>query len=394
MMFGELFIGAVLTVFAAIISVVALKTFTLPYVWIAVTWAAVLVCAWVLAPRLRAAWLAAVAVVVAAALFESGAAFSALRVFHDVRSEGTFKWVDDDVLGYTAPKSGVMVERKFYQGRKIYDVVYSTDANGLRVTADTSRSGARHPCVVFFGDSATFGWGLNDQETLPYRLGAKTAGRYRSVNLAFLTHGPQQMLAVFEHNLLGKRAGCGPRDVKYVVYQATPDHVRRAAGLRDRVDLHHGPQYALRPDGAVTYVGPIGTARSVADKIEQQLSKSFLYRRLTGGDAIYTRAYRDKDLALYLAIVDQARAQLKALNPDGEFHVLLWENDVLDKDGRLAGQVLDGLKQRGLSVHRIGEILPGADHYAPEWFFGEFDLHPNAAANDRIAEYLARKVLR
>lgn len=395
MKLGRLALGAVLTAFALVISLSALRHFALPYVWIALTWAAVLACACVLAPGLRVVWLAALVVISAGALLESGAAYSTLRVLQDVRSEGTFKWIGDDVLGYTAPKAAAFTERKFYGDKKIYDVVYTTDPNGLRITpATVSGAAAPRACVLFFGDSSTFGWGLNDQDTLPYRFGVKTGGRYRSVNLAFLTHGPHQMLATFEHDLVGRLSGCRPQEVRYVVYQTTPDHVRRVAGLRDRVDLHHGPQYALGSDGAVTYLGPIGTASTTVQKIERHLSKSFLYRRLAGGDAIYTRAYRESDVDLYLAVVDQARSRLKALNSNAELQVLFWENDVLDKDGSLAARMLTGLQQRRFAVHRVKDILPGAERYAPEWFFGEFDPHPNAAANDRIADYLVQKVAR
>jgi hypothetical protein len=202
------------------------------------------------------------------------------------------------------------------------------------------------------------------------------------------------MLATFDHDLVGKVTPCKPGEIKYVVYQTTPDHVRRAAGLRDRVDLHRGPQYALEPSGHLTYQGQFGNDQTTADKIERQLSKSFLYRRLVGGDVIYSRSYKSKDVALYLTIVDSARARLKVLNSGAEFHILFWGNDPSDKDGVLAGQMLAGLRDRGLTVHRVNDILPGADRYAAEWFFGGFDPHPSALANDRIAEYIVRRILR
>lgn len=397
-MLGSLLVGSVLGTFAAVISFFSLKYFSVPYIWIALTWVSVFVCGLVLMPRAKVVWASLAIVTCTLAGLESFFWASEHWVFKDLRKEGTMTWASDDVLGYTAPKGVALTEAKYYQGKKLYDVVYTMDANGLRISSPPlhGAKGTRG-CILFFGDAYTFGWGLNDQETLPYRVAVRSGESYRVFNLSFLTHGPQQMLVSLDHGLVGKEVNCTPQQIKYVIYTATPDQVRRAAGLR-QIDYLHGPRYVLGADGSVSYQGMFGEHLSRTEKIRAYLEKSFLFRKLVGGNAIYYRRYNDADVKLYLAIVNAAGARIKSMYPNAEFHVLVWGNDALDLDktGSLSKKLLGGLKDqgKGFVLHRVNDILPGADQDKPEYFQGEFSLHPNAAADDRIADYIVHNILK
>jgi hypothetical protein len=393
--FGKLFVSGVLVVFAAVLSLIILKHFSSPYIWMALIWVITFLSAWVLIPRSKPLWIGLVILTGGLGSIEGWFWIADRWVIKDVSSEGTFNWVSHDILGYVAAKGVSQTEAKYYRGEKIYDVIYTMDANGLRISPPYSPPAKGNKrCMLFFGDSYTFGWGLSDQDTMPYRVGIKAAPKYGVYNLAFLTHGPHQLLATIEHNLVSKAVSCAPNEIKYIIYQTTPDHVRRAAGLRDKVDLHHGPQYALTTDGQLIYQGQIGDDVSAKRKIVRTLSKSSLYRKMVGGNVLYTRAYSDDDLALYLAIVDSVGTRLKTAYPKSEFHILFWGTDSLDKKGKLAEAMINGLNKKGLTIHRINDILPGADQYKEEFFLGGFDLHPNPAANDRIADYVVRKILK
>ncbi len=392
---GNVLVGSVLVIFAAIISFSALKSFTVPYLWISLTWVVVILCAIVLVPRYRSLWIKFIVLVSIFAGLEAYFWISENWVFTQIKSEGTFRWAEHDLLGYTAHKGVSHREAKFYRDKKMYDVVYTMDAYGHRITPPYKLNRTSNKqCILFFGDSNTFGLGLNDQDTLPYRVGIRSGAGYDVYNLSFMTHGPHQMLMMLERDMINPTVNCSPGEIKYVIYQTTADHVRRAAGLRDKVDLHRGPQYVLQENGGVTYQGQIGEDRSTAEKIERQLSKSYLYRKLVGGNAMYSRAYNSEDVELYLAIVGSARTRVKSQYPESEFHVLVWGNDTYDKNKVLLKQVLAGLTEKGISLHRINDILPGSDDNKPEYFIIEFDPHPNAAANDRIAKYIVEKILK
>ena len=90
-------------------------------------------------------------------------------------------------------------------GETLYAVVYSVDKRGLRVEPPLA-PGHGDRCVLFFGCSYTFGEGVNDAETLPYRTGVLAEGRLRMINFGLHGYGPHQMLAVRAAVRRGRRA--------------------------------------------------------------------------------------------------------------------------------------------------------------------------------------------
>lgn len=395
MILGNFFVAGVLAVFAAVVSLMALKHFPLPYVWMALSWIGVLLCMVVLLPRARRVALLLSAIVGGLATVEVSIWYVDNRVHADIEKGGTFTWVEHEILGYVASKDTTQSSILIFRGDKLYDVNYTMDGNGFRITrSEPTKSKDPEACVLLFGDSFTFGWGLNDKDTMPYQLARQLGPKYDVYNLAFLTHGPHQMLASFENGFFKQAVKCKVNEPHYILYQTTPDHVRRVAGLRDRVDLHRGPQYSMAGEGKISYQGQFGDNLSTRRKIEAMLSRSSLFRRLAGGNAMYTRAFRQDDLDLYFAVVENARSRMRGMYPQSEMHILFWGGDSLDTQGALRDLVLMGLKDRGFPIHRIDEILPGADQFKAEYFLRGFDPHPNSATNERIARYLTTRVVR
>jgi hypothetical protein len=98
----------------------------------------------------------------------------------------------DRGLGYgLVPEMQVRASRKKNQ-QLLYEVIYSTDALGRR--SSPVAEGPRPHFILFFGDSYTFGEGVNDDETLPSFTG-QFAPQYRPYNYGVGGYGPQQMLA-------------------------------------------------------------------------------------------------------------------------------------------------------------------------------------------------------
>jgi hypothetical protein len=392
--FGNIFVGAVLVVFAATISFLSLSYFAAPYIWIAVTWIFVFICTAVLLPRTIKLWASLVFLSMVLGVIESYYWISDSWEVDQVRSEGVHIWVNDEVLGFVPNKGAGLRSAKFFGKETLYDTTISVGDNGLRVSPPVSDNWAHDKrCILFFGGAYTFGRGVADEETLPYRVGIHTDGKYRVYNFAFDPHGAHQMLAQLEHGLVDKAIDCSPREIKYVIYQAIVDHVRSAAGLRDRIDLDHGPQYALNTDGTIFYRGKIGEDHTMAEKIWRRLSKSYLVRRLAGGGGVYMRRYKSEDLKLYLAIVNSVSSRIRQTYPNSEFHVLVWGYDIYDKG--LAAQMVTGLAERGIKVHRVIDILPSSDEDNPEYYImNGIDPMPNSATHDRVAQYVVRKILR
>ncbi len=149
----------------------------------------------------------------------------------------------DDVLGYGPERSVRVTARKLYGNIPLYDVVYTIGDDGLRI-AYPANATPISGCIVFFGDSITFGEGVNDDQTFAYLVGQKTAGRYEIYNFGFSGYGPHQMLAALQAGLAEWKVTCQPT---HFIYLGWFDHIARVAGLTSWDK--HGPRFALDQSG-------------------------------------------------------------------------------------------------------------------------------------------------
>ena len=293
--------------------------------------------------------------------------------------------VDED-LGYVpVPNAKVNSAKKYFRNKLIYDVTYSIDKNGLRLGPPTNDY-TNGDCVVFFGDSFTYGEGVNDHETLPYLVEMKSNGRYRTYNFGFHAYGPHQMLAQLEKGHLEKRLPCKP---KYAVYQAIGDQVYRSVGLSPYIK--HGSRYALNPDGSLLSKGHFddlgeGWKREhfILSKMKSQLNKSAIV-----GSLRRKRTLKSDDIALFVAIVDNARKIFEMSYPGSRFYVIYWDAIFTDREEiRLHREVLSGLKNKAIEVYLISRILPKLSQNKMEYLISPYDAHPNSKAYQIIADYV------
>lgn len=279
-------------------------------------------------------------------------------------SEAIF--VRDPVLGHR-PQAGARIRSQGYYGsEQTYDVAYTIDDQGLRISPpDTAANGER--CVLFFGCSFTFGEGVDDQQTMPYRVGLKT--HYRVRNFGFRAYGPQHMLAAIESGFVRQAARCRPTDA---VFWTNSHHLRRAAGKWswDR----YGPRYALLADGTVRRDG------SFAD----DAARTTLINSSQMGVEMVDRApLTAADRELYLAILARARELLEAEYPGLVFHVVWWDEDM--------PELYEGWRRRGLLLYRMADDLPLTGDVSR--YHLPHDGHPNAATLDAAADYIVHQVL-
>jgi hypothetical protein len=305
---------------------------------------------------------------------------------------------ENDLLGFAPAKDRSYTHVRWYGNEVIYRVTYTIDGQGLRIAPPFQTvAGNDPPCVLFFGDSFTFGEGVRDEETLPYRVGQKTEGRYQTYNFGFLGYGAHQMLAQLQQGLVDAAIHCRP---VHAIYQALPDHVSRAAGLE--VWDQHGPKFVLEQDGTVEWKGPFDEdeekpfrlldafrrfhAEHVPPKAAQLLERSALYKGL-----LYMhRPIDDNDIDLFVGIVDATRRIIEGRYPGAQFHVVFWD---FTGAGTTETRIIESLNAKRLSLHRISAILP--DYRAhPERFRIHFvDRHPNQLAHERLADYVLTTIV-
>jgi hypothetical protein len=148
--------------------------------------------------------------------------------------QGRDYYVADAARGYAAGANVKKRVKKTLKDIVIYDVIYTTNRFGLRVSPTDVAGGdqgrnetrANYGNAIFFGDSFTYGEGINDNDTLPYLFEELSEGRYRAYNLAFHGYGPQQMLRLIETGFLEKIIS--DQRPLVVVYEALIQHIERA----------------------------------------------------------------------------------------------------------------------------------------------------------------------
>ncbi len=243
----------------------------------------------------------------------------ARRESHPVEVQsGTYTtdfFVDDPVLGYGPAHSYRATSTKQVDGAMVYDVSYTIDEAGRRVTAPPAVSDG--PMVLFFGDSNTFGEGVEDAETLPSYVAAmdSTATVF---NYGFCGYGPQQMLAMLEDGRLDDVVR--GRDV-IGVYLYIDAHVARAIGSM-MVTTTWGanmPHYVLSGDHDVQRQGSFLTGRTWENWLYALASR---YRTLTRfrGDL---PPLRDQHYELTARLMARAAEELRSRAASSRFYVVL-----------------------------------------------------------------------
>jgi hypothetical protein len=284
--------------------------------------------------------------------------------------------VRDDAVGLR-PAAGASWREALWLGdQSIYDVVYTMDAHGRRVTP-AALGGKDALCVLFFGCSFSFGTGIGDEDTLPWLTSVASGGRHHVHNFSFEGWGPHQMLAALEAGEVESSLDCEPT---HAIYVSVHDHVRRVAG-RSPWDPH-GPRFELREDGRLVRNGNFDDRPSLI-RSWPWLGKSEVLRILSE-HFVPTQADFDR----FAAVVAESRDRLARRWPGIDFRVLLW-----DRRWKHEPEYWEGLRRRGLRVDFVSEILPDQREHASRYAISPHDGHPNRTANERIAAWIAREVL-
>jgi hypothetical protein len=287
----------------------------------------------------------------------------------------------DEIRGYAAEANVKAHERVRADDHLLRDIVYTTDANGLRVAPHDIEpalaiSSEAYENVAFFGCSVTVGEGVDDRETMPWAFEALSRGKYRVSNLGFHGYGPHQMLRILETGLI-ERLLPGRPPAK-AVYQGLIEHIERSAGNYPAISWGpSAPRYVLRADGTPVYSGAFYTGYGSA--VLSALNRSYLFPVVAPFAMGWRRTARDIDL--YVAIVKQSK-ELFAARYGGRFVVVMW--GTYDRD---YATVVERLRRSDIRVLEVHTIIP--DIYSADWKYKlQGDEHPNPTAHVLLAKFL------
>jgi hypothetical protein len=261
----------------------------------------------------------------------------------------------------TDPKSGV----------PIYSADYTIDSNLLRET----HSAGTGPTIVFFGDSFTFGVGLNDADTLPQVFADLLGRKQRVLNLGVPAYGPQQFLAELQTGRFDRVIGAQPR---LFIFMTAPWHAQRTA-CKAIWERSSAPRYELE-NNQIVFKGECnkGQILRVWDWLETMASYRFFIKP-------YLQKATHEDVELYIRILLAAVNLAKEKYGVVTLIPYLAAPDYLKGTGFSDDEIVQRLRDGGAAVV---DVSLAKEEAAGAKLHFEGDPHPTALANRLRASIL------
>lgn len=350
-----------------------------------------------------------------------------------------------EILGYK--------NTPLYDGRAIYkvddkivyDVHYKHDEYGNRITPNNNLDSKK--CLAIYGGSFAYGAAVDERETLESFL-AKELPEYKLMNFGIGGAGANTALARLEFQIDSKiLIQC---EELIAIYEAIPHHIYRAYGA------HLGPNYQFDSKGIPQYWGTykqntyermrffekelpkilpqpqqptrdISIFRTINNefkdivRLKGKLNKSYIKQQfsakinsLKSGDMLKWDSYKkgvssspdyvkfptDK-INLYFAVVKKMQQEL--LTQYGiPLYIVVWDYSIhaqfFDKYDEILKANFRKMNVPFWSVSEIIEDYPQdlervkSGDFNLKYCVSRWDTHPNALANQKIAEFLAYKI--
>ena len=280
----------------------------------------------------------------------------------------------DEALGSKhLPNVQVSVRNKVH-GKLVYDVKYSTDAYGRRITP-VEHPELRTNFLLFMGCSFTFGQGVNDHETLPFYV-ARLAPTYNPYNYGVMGYGPQSILEKLQSQEIAseikERQGA-------LIYTFIDHHIDRVVGSRQVVNSWgaHMPFYKLDAQDQLVRIGDFTSGRPL----------TALFYRALGASQIATywnlwmrTPITEADIHLTVRLIEEARNVFRKTFHSERFYVLLYPGS------QYAQQMIPAFEHAGINYLNYTDLF---DPVQPGLHL-EGDLHPTPHAYYTAAKQLVR----
>lgn len=269
--------------------------------------------------------------------------------------------VPDSVLGTALLKDSVFSHAYVVNDSLIYKQYYHTDRFGRRITPHAHAASSDSEFVMVTGCSFVFGYGLQENQTLPFYLDSITG--MHAYNYGVSGHGTQQTLALLNSRKLKDEI---PEKNGVLIHLFIDHHMARLIGSRRLIKLWamHFPYYRLE-DGKPVRHDTFWTGRHLLTRFYRAISQSAIIDLF---DIDLPLRIRDHHFQLLAAVLQQSEAEFKKQYPKGRFLV------VLAPGSQYADKAHAALNQRGVPVLDLsGLIDPKEKQYQIHWT----EAHPN-----------------
>lgn len=244
----------------------------------------------------------------------------------------------DKLLGYKLkPQLKVRGTNK-RNGEILYNVTYSTDEYGRRITpAQDSKAATRF--ILFFGCSLTFGEGVEDNETLPFRV-SEIASKYKVYNYGVGGYGPQHMLVKLQSPQLPSEIK--ERDGGILVYTFIDHHIPRAIGWMQILSWgSHFPYYVMDDGDRLIRKGSFTSGRPLLTYFYVLMWKSHLVKYLNS--RLRLPRIGDEHIKLTVRIIEESRNTFRERFHSERFYVLIYP-----ENGQYGRKLIPYLERAGI----------------------------------------------
>ncbi|MBY0412901.1 MAG: hypothetical protein K2Q18_01985, partial [Bdellovibrionales bacterium] len=224
------------------------------------------------------------------------------------------KWFyTNEILGRTIQSKAVARHQLISKNDVIFNVTYHTDEFARRITP-IEHPENREKFLAFFGCSFTYGYGVEDNQTLPYYVGKKL-NDYYPLNYGVPGSSINYALALLQNRDLRKeisqKNGIG-------IYMYMDDHLERIIGTSF--------WSTLQPDSAYYYLDGDQVIRNGNFKTGRPI-RTFLYKKLF--ESNYRKKFNlkyplrpaDDDKKLACSMLEQLQKEFLKQFPASKFYV-------------------------------------------------------------------------
>ncbi len=274
----------------------------------------------------------------------------------------------------TSPGSHRVYTENLKTEKVIYDVIYSFDAYGWRVTPVINEK-EKHQFLLFLGCSFTLGEGVHENETLAYYT-AQLASDYDPYNYGFHGNGPFDILAKWETEDLSKQV----KEKKGIIlYTFIDNHIRRLVGSTALIEWNKDRvYYRAAKSGELIRAGSFMSARPFLMKTYKFLSE---LRLLKVFKIEIPGEIRNKDIELAARVIEAIQHRAAEQFPGTPFYVVFYPRMEYTK------KLIPYLEKKNIRYLDYSQLF---NRRKPEYYLSEEDKHPSALAYQTLARAIVK----
>jgi len=280
-------------------------------------------------------------------------------------------------LGNVPWADSVIHDVQKFEGEVFADVSYSIDSLNRRSVPERDNNKSKY--AIFFGCSVCFGFGLEDNQTIPFLFQEKT-NTYNAYNYAYNGWGPHHMLSLFEHENIAAEI---EEEEGMAVYIFLWSHIRRAIGdFQVYTGWGHGMPYYTMENGELKNKGNFVQGRGFISRIYEKLYKSYTIKFFELNFPLNTNESHYK---LVVEIINRSKELYKDQFGNDDFIVLIYPDiwDELDDERmKVFLNLLDEDKIKYVNYSDKSYLIKGS--------YILMDGHPNVKSNTEISEMLVK----